>query len=305
MKEFNFVEINNTAMAQPDKFLLSVGMKTTDEKEVKEVTPYYGGADTEKIYTQEKSSSGLYSWFGEVLSASIASIGEHKIASEFFESLSKGKKIPEQVLNISICDVGNLMVQIQRSCWTDKIKNQDTICKWCGDGVTIPEIDLNELAIPHSPETGIIDRIVVTLDQTYIIKTGAEAFKDYEGHKYNTIIFRVPLLKDAIRHEKISGDEILFWRNIAFDCIVDLCYTPTDEESANGEPTDYIGIKFVQMRGKLLFNSDWRTQTLKLIREKLQSSDELKGVQMYYDDECPCPMKKKIPYFVNPSGFFS
>jgi len=279
-------------------FKLSVGVKSTDGQPIKELTINRGSANVERVYTQEKSTSSLYSWFADVISASVVAIGSTPVAKPFFDSEETGRMVPEIVTQIPLTDVGNLLLQIQRECWQDIIKDQTTVCKFCAESLTIPEVDLNKIEVPFDAESPIPENIRVKLGSTYIINTGVDALKDYEGKQYNVAVFRIPVLADAIRHEKVAQDEVLFWQNIAFDCLIGLEY-----EGEKAEQKEFISQQFITGRGKLLFRKDWDTKTLRAVRSGLQTS--LPSAKMYYEQDCPCPKRRKIPYFVAPSDFFS
>lgn len=276
-------------------FKLTVGVKGTDGTKHKELPIYLGGADVEKIYTEEKSTAGLYSWFARVIAASVGSIGTEQIASKFLAGQENGEPIPNTVLQIPIVDSGNLLLQIQRECWQDIIKDQQTLCKHCGDAIVIPETDLKKIPIPDISED--FEEIVVDLGEEYVISAGkVEALKDFDGQKYNRMVFRIPLLNDAIRHEKIASDETLFWRKIAFDCLTSLYLQ-------KGEEKEFVSEGYISRRSMLIFNKDLHTKSLKKVREALQS--QLPSAKMYYEDTCPCPRRKTIPFFVAPSDFFT
>jgi hypothetical protein len=281
----------------------TMGVKAPDGSIIKELPIYKGGAEVEKVYTSDKSTSSLYSWFADVISASISHCNGESIAENFLEGVAKGKKIhPALVLDIPLPEVGNLMLQIQRECWQDTVKNQDTICKWCGDAVTIPEIELNLIEIPEIKV--FHDFIPVNIGEQIVDVTGIDIMKDYNGRKYNTLYFRTPTLRDAIRHEKVAADDVVFWRNIAFDTLTQITFEEIVQDGEESKQVkESLDAQYITLRSKQIFTKDLGTKALKAVREALQNF--IPSAKMYYEDDCPCPKKRKMPYFVVPGDFFS
>lgn len=273
---------------------LPVGVEV-DGKPVFEAPLAQTGGDAEKVYKSPVSSASLYSWFGRTIAVSLHSLGGVPVSEPFIKNSMESGEIPTIIQAISLFDVGSLIVQIQRECWQDIIKDQQIICKWCGKDITT-DVDLKKLQVPE-PTGELIKEIIVKLPEVYEIDGhGIEAFEGFKGYKYNHLIFRVPTLADALRHERISDDDILFWQKIAMDCLKGFFY----EE---GEEKEFVPEGYATRRGMLLFNKDFSTKTLKAIRDRLQAG--LPSVKFYYEGECPCPRKRIIPYFTEVSNFFS
>ena len=280
---------------------LSVGIKDVKGDIHKTLPIYRGGSEIEKIYTGDKSTASLYTWFADVICASISYIGDEPIAEPFLTSMAKGKRVhSELILKLPLSEVGNLLVQIQRECWQDIIKDQQTLCKWCGDQITIPEVDLNKITIPVL-ETGYPEFITVDISNTKMETSGIEAIKELSGQVFNRMSFSLPTLGDAIRHESVGADDILFWRKIANDCLRQIEYAPVSPEDPLS--AQIFNKQYISLRGTLIMSRDLNTKDLKKVRDRLQNA--LPSANMYYDDTCPCPKKRTMPYFVVPGDFFS
>jgi hypothetical protein len=280
-----------------EKLLLPVGFKF-ENFFVTEFDVAETGGEAEKIYTEVPSDTNLYTWFAKVIAISVSNIAGMPIASNIINDISLGKEIsiPDVIYKIPLVDVGSLLLQIQRICWQDVIQDQKILCNFCGKEL-VADIDLKKIAVPVNAGE-IIEEQVIRLDKTYTISTGIEQLLDYEGKQFNNITVRVPVLSDAIRHQNISSDDLMFWRKIAFDCQKNLFFQETESSERQYVPEGYIG-----RRGMLFFSKDLHSKTLKIIRNKLQSG--LPSAKFYYEGECPCPRKKQIRYFTDVSNFFS
>lgn len=277
-----------------ENFVLPIGLKINDEN-ILEVPIAETGGDAEKIYTKKPSPTGLYSWFGKVLSVSIDSIGKEEVAKPYIAQQDKNN-IPEVVKKIPLVDVGSLLIQVQRECWEDLLENQRIVCRNCGAELEA-SIDLNRIDIPNAdkPEREAIEYFTVSLPKTYTIDSGGiEQLEEYNGLKFNKIRFRVATLSDGIKHEAIGKDELMFWQNIAFDTMDALIY----EE---GDVVEEVPKRYITLRGKQLFNKDFNTKTLKVIRSGLQT--ELPSAKNYYEEECP-ECNKNTPFFASVGSFF-
>lgn len=264
-----------------------------DGQSIKEVSMAETGGEAELIFNEKPTSSGLYTWFGKVVSVAVKSIGEVKVASEFLKD--EDRAVVPIVTKIPFVDIGTLLIQIQRECWEDTIKEQQIVCSKCGTELTA-DIELEKIEIPFDENIAVPENIVVSLGREYKIDTGIEALASYDGEVYDHLVFRVPLLADAIRHEKIAQNDLQFWRNIAFDCLVGMF--KLDEAGNRQYTTDgYAG-----KRGKMLFNKDWDSKTLKKIRDGLQKG--LPSPKFYYEDKCSA-CGKQTPYFTDITNFFS
>lgn len=278
---------------------LPVGM-TVNGSLVKEAPFAETGSEAEEVYTGQPAGTKLYTWFAEVLAVSIASIGGEAVARPFIKDFHKTRKVPKVVLEMPLNDVGTAMLQIQRHCWQDIMPNKQVQCKMCANLLTV-DIDLNRIEVNVDPVTQYTE-ILVHLAKTYTIEpAGLESLEVYKGVEYNALRFRVPVLGDAIRHEKLMVDDVLFWRNIAFDCLESLVYVAEAEQDRNALKED-VAEGYVGVRGQLLFTVDLGSKDLRAVRAGL--TQQLPSAKFYYEDTCGCG-KYQIPMFTDVSSFFS
>lgn len=276
-----------------DKFYLPIGFKHNG-KDITELPIANTGGDAEKIFTKKPSASKLHTWFAQVIAVAVSEINGVTIASEFIKQEDKNK-IPAEILLIPFIDAGTLMMQIQRECWEDMMKNQRLTCVNCGEKLDA-EIDLKKIAIPIN-ETGkaILD-YTVKLTKTYTINTGIDIMAQYEGFKFNRVKFRVATLGDGINHQEVLKDEVTFWRELAFDTIIGLSYI--DEA---GEET-VVPDGYIEKRGKVFFTRDMDSKSLKEIRKGMQET--MPSAKYFYEEDCPI-CSKTTPFFASVSNFFS
>jgi len=278
-----------------DKFQLPIGFKYNGQ-DIVELPIAETGGEAEKIFTKKPSSSKLHTWFGQVISSAVESIGDEKISSKFLKADHDKTDIPEAVKMIPFVDVGTLLVQIQRECWENTIKDQKLKCVSCGSSLDA-DIDLSKIDVPANDGGKATEEFSVKLSKTYEIKNSIEQLKEYDGYKFNHIKFRVATLGDAIKHQEIARDELLFWRKIAFDTMIGLYY----QESADSEIIE-VHEGYITKRGLQLFNKDFNTSTLKEIRSGLQKT--LPSAKFYYEEDCPV-CSSPTPFFASVTNFFS
>jgi len=275
------------------KFYLPIGFKH-EGKDIVELPIANTGGEAEKIYTKKPNQSKIHTWFGQVLSASIDNIDGVPIAKEFLAQEDK-EDIPALVRQIPFIDCGGLLMQVQRECWEDEIKEQRITCTNCGAKLTA-DIDLKKINIPKN-KGGVQETFLVKLDEPFTIETnGIEQLAPYEGITFNAIRFRVVTLGDAIKREQVAKDQILFWRNIAFDTMEDL--VSIDE---NGKEKN-VAEGYISKLGMKLFTGGFNSKTLKKIRAGVQET--LPSVKFYYEDDCP-QCSEATPFFASVSNFFS
>lgn len=275
------------------KFKLPIGFKYNGDN-ILEFDIAETGGEAEKIFTKKPSQTGIYTWFGKVLSISAENIGGVSVSEEF--KASKDENIPDIVKQIPLIDAGSLLIQVQRECWEDKIPEQEIKCRNCGSRL-VAEVDLNRIDIPNTEDSDRepVEVYEVKLPKTYTIKTDIEQLKEYDGLKFNHLRFRVATLGDAIKHEKVSKDEVLFWRNIAFDTLTGLFYKGDDES------IDEVPYRYVTLRGKQLFTKDFNSKTLREIRKGMQTT--LPSAKYFYEEECP-ECNQDTPFFASVGNFF-
>ena len=277
---------------QEGVFNLPIGL-TIGGKDILELGIADTGSEAEKIYTKRPKQGKLHTWMGQVISVSVSEIGGVSIASEFIKQVDKNI-ISEEVKKIPFLDAGSLLVQIQRECWEDTIPEQKIKCTNCGANLTA-EIELKKIISPVNVDKKALTEYTIKLKKPHIIKTGIEVLDDYEGYKFNRMVFRTVTLGDAINHEGIAKDEVQFWRNLAFDTLLDLYY-----EDEKGEILQ-VPKGFIAKRGKALFQNDLDSKKLKEIRTGMQTTQP--STKTYYEENCP-ECSEPTPFFASVSHFF-
>lgn len=275
-------------------FKLSIGF-VHDGVNITELPMANTGSEAEKVYSEKPKQTGLYDWFCRVVAVSVESIGGVNIASEFIKGGMK--EIPEVIKEIPFLDLGGLIIQIQRACWEDTIKNQKFKCTSCGTTLET-DIDLERIEIPHTSE--VIEEMRIKLRQEVTIDTSAFAsaeMEEYNGKKFNQLVFKVAKSRDALRHQAIIKDEVKFWRDMSFDTIKGL--ELVDDE---GNVIDTIGQGYVAKRGKAIFTKDLNSKSLHAVRRGLQV--DLPTAKYFYDDTC-FECGESTPFFASVGSFFT
>jgi len=262
----------------------------------------------EKVFVK-KLSEKPFTWQGNVLSIATKRIGDFEIGSECREEYLKDGSvtIPLAVRKLSLADVNTMLVEIHRRCWVSFIPKQEVVCKYCTKKL---EADINLDKIVMLPE--VIERIEnVLTDYENVIVTLEDGFQPVEIPKittkeeyrgitdlvFNQITFRVPLLEDALRHEKYFSDSIAFWRRLALDCIQSI------QIVEEGVVMDTLPVEFHTYYGLKIFNEYLSGVDLKAIRTELQ--EYLPTLPFAYYEECGCDEKREIPMVMDVSNFFS
>lgn len=282
------------------KFVLPIGFIHGEEKVI-EVPVAETSGESEKIFTKKPKKSAMYSWFGSVLSIAIEKIGREEISAVYAVQKDKNK-IPDAIKKIPLIDVGSLLIQVQRELWEDNIPDQELKCKNCAE-LLRADVDLNRIEIPgeKNPDREPILSYSVKLSKTYTIPESfgaiSEAFKEFVGLRFNHIRFRTATLEDAIKHEAVNKDEVVFWRNIAFDTMEAL-YFKDDEE---GTEIEEVPARYITMRGKNLLAKDFNTKTLRELRKGMQV--QMPSAKYFYEEECP-ECNQPTPFFASVGNFF-
>lgn len=288
-------------------FELPVGLRINGEA-YKEVELLKTNGVAEKIFVK-KISEKPFTWQGNVVSAAVKRIGSIEIGSEVRKKyLEDGTvTIPFAVLKLPLAEINTLLVEIHRRVWVSFIPKQEIICKYCGRKL-VADIDLDK--IDYLPETKErmeritdYDHIVVDLKDGFtppaIPKiTDKEEYAGLTDTEFNRFVFRVPLLEDAIRHEKYFSDSIGFWRRIAMDCL--LTVEKVDEK---GNVMDTLPTEFHTWYGLKIFNEYLSGKDLRSIRNGLL--EYLPTLPFAYYEPCGCDEQREIPMVMEASNFFS
>lgn len=288
-------------------FELPVGLRI-DGEVYKEVELLKSNGVAEKIFTK-KISEKPFTWQGNIVSAGVKRLGNIEIGSEVRKKyLEDGSvTIPTPVLKLPLAEINTLLVEIHRRVWVSFIPKQEIICKYCGKKL-IADIDLDK--IDYLPETKeamaeITDyehidvRLVDGFTPPAIPKlTDKEQYLGITETEFNRFLFRVPLLEDAIRHERYFSDSIGFWRRIAMDCLVSI-----DRVDSEGNVIDTLPKEFHTWYGLKIFNEYLTGKDLRTIRNGL--IEYLPTLPFAYYEPCGCSEQRDIPMVMEVSNFFS
>jgi len=292
---------------------LNVGYNVLGEY-TKDVQLLRSNAITEEIATR-KLSEKPYTWIAYVLSVFCAKIGKAEIAEGVRKTyLDTGDVvIPDVIKKIPLADANTLLLEIHRRSWQNLIPKQKIICRTCSKSL-IADVDLDKIRL-SAEQQKVADSITevhgLTVDLTAplifddyiksITKLNPEdrTLDVYKGVSYNTLQFNVVTLGDCIRNEAHVGRNVEFWRYVALSCLAGVQETDStkDDSFISEFPMHYIkgmGLKFFH-----LFDG----VDLKKIRTCL--IEELPTMPFGYEDECPCDLKKTIPYVMEATNFFS
>ena len=283
---------------------------TLGEKTHKKVELLRTNGVAEKIFT-DKFPEKPYSWIGTVISTAAKKIGTEAVGvSARQEYLDTGHiTIPQIVQKLPLAEANTLLVEIHRRVWKNELPEQETVCKYCGTK-SIMQIDLNKIEYSEQDIKDFLrleekeeKLIVVSLPEGFEFsspkKYGTDelSYPEYDGKTYNRFKFRVPVLEDAIRNEKIHKESVDFWRRIAFDC-----FHSAEEVDKNGEVISELPKSVIIPFGLTLYNELLYSKDLAAIREGLRES--IPTLPFYYEDTCT-GCKRETPVTMEPSNFFS
>lgn len=288
-------------------FELPTGLRINGEVH-KEVELLKTNGVAEKIFVK-KLSEKPFTWQGNVVSAAVKRIGNVEIGAEVRKKyLEDGSvTIPQAVMQLPLAEINTLLVEIHRRVWVSFIPKQEIICKYCGKKL-IADIDLDK--IDYLPETK--ERMEQIVDYEHIIVdlkdgftppaipkiTDKEQYVGITDTEFNRFVFRVPLLGDAIRHERYFSDSIGFWRRIAMDCLIAI-----QKVDAEGNVTDTLPKEFHTWYGLKILNEYLSGRDLRSIRNEL--IEYLPTLPFAYYEPCGCDANRDIPMVMEVSNFFS
>lgn len=288
-------------------FELPTGLRLNGEV-YKDVELLKTNGVAEKIFVK-KISEKPFTWQGNVVSAAVKRIGYIEIGAEVRKKyLEDGAvTIPMPVLKLPLAEINTLLVEIHRRVWVSFVPKQEIVCKYCGRKL-IADIDLDKIDyLPEVKEemTSITDyeHVSVELIDGFIPPvipkiTDKEEFAGLTETEFNRFTFRVPLLADAIKHERYFSDSIGFWRRIAMDCLVSV-----DQVDEDGNILDTLPKEFHTYYGLKIFNEYLSGKDLRNIRNGL--IDHLPTLPFAYYEPCGCDEQREIPMVMEVSNFFS
>lgn len=287
-------------------FELPIGLRINGEVH-KNVELLKTNGVAEKVFVK-KIAEKPFTWQGNVVSVAVKSIGNIEIGSEVRRKyLEDGSvTIPTPILKLPLAEINTLLVEIHRRVWLSFIPKQEVICKYCGKKL-IADIDLDK--IDYLPETKEImdtvtnyDTLVVDMKDGFIPPvlpkiTDKPEYLGITDTEYNRITMRIPLLEDAIRHEKYFTDSIGFWRRIALDCLISI------QRVVDGQVVDTLPTEFHTYYGMRMFNEYFTGRDLRSIRSML--TEYLPTLPFAYYEPCGCDEQRDIPMTMEVSNFFS
>lgn len=289
-------------------FDLPVGLRINGEVH-KEVELLKTNGVAEKIFVKRLAEKP-FTWQGNIVSAAVKKIGNIEIGADVRKKyLEDGSvTIPFAVLKLPLAEVNTLLVEIHRRVWVSFVPKQEIICKYCGKKL-IADIDLDKIDyLPEAKEK--IDNtlydyehIVVDLKDGFIPPalskiTEKEEYAGLTETEFNRFVFRVPLLEDAIRHERYFSDSVGFWRRIAMDCLLSV-----ERVDGDGNVLDTLPREFHTWYGLKIFNEYLSGKDLRAIRNAL--IDYLPTLPFAYYEPCGCDEQREIPMVMEASNFFS
>lgn len=292
---------------------LNIGLMV-NETYTRDITLLKSNAISEEVYTR-KFPEKPYTWIGNVIAISTAHIGSVSIGSTVRDEYLKTKSIniPKVVMDLPIADANSLLLEIHRRCWENLLPQQEILCKYCAKKV-FGDIDLDKIELSEKSKellgTGIeyvalectlkggivLDEFINKLNSSSQAGAKREDMEQFLGVTFNRVIFRIPTLRDAIKNETYVTKEIDFWRRVALDCIISI-----DRVEEGNVVSSFPMDKLIWL-GLNLFNYMEGTD-LKKIRHTMR--EELPTMPFAYTEECPCDMKREIPYVMEASSFFS
>lgn len=287
-------------------FELFTGLRLNGEVH-KEVELLKTNGVAEKIFVK-KIPEKPFTWQGNIVSAAVKRIGNIEIGAEVRKKyLEDGSvTIPTPVLKLPLAEINTLLVEIHRRVWVSFIPKQEVICKYCGRKL-IADIDLDKIDyLPESKEAmeNIVDYeyMAVHLADGFVPPvipkiTDKEQYAGLTETEFNTFVFRVPLLEDAIRHERHFSDSIGFWRRVAMDCLVSV------QRVVDNKMVEELPKEFHTYYGLKIFNEYLSGKDLRSIRNELL--EYLPTLPYAYYEPCGCDEQREIPMVMEVSNFFS
>ena len=288
-------------------FELPVGLRINGEVH-KEVELLKTNGVAEKIFVK-KISEKPFTWQGNIVSAAVKRIGTVEIGAAVRKKyLEDGAvTIPFAVLKLPLAEINTLLVEIHRRVWVSFIPKQEIICKYCGRkliaDINLDKIDYLSETKERMSEITDYEHIVINLEDGFTPPaipqvTDKAEYAGLTDMEFNRLVFRVPLLEDAIRHEKYFSDSIGFWRRIAMDCLLSV-----ERVDENGTVLGTLPVEFHTWYGLKLFNEYLSGKDLRTIRSGL--IEYLPTLPFAYYEPCGCDEQREIPMVMEVSNFFS
>lgn len=286
-------------------FDLPVGFTLRGEY-VKKISLLESNSIAEEVFTT-KMAQQPFTWITRVISVAVGSIGDVSVGQQVRDDYFKTKQVnvPRAVLDIPWADANTLLLEIHRRVWESNIPKQETMCRFCTKAISV-DIDLNKIELPEESqdlidEVGEFSGISVKLSpfklSSLLSKAKDEEVAFIKDSDFNNIVFRVPTIGDAVKNESYFDQNIELWRRVGADCL-EAIQKIDDEGNVEYElPKKFVRLIGIKLFGVLL------ARNLKVIRHELRES--LPVMPFAYMDDCACDSKRKIPFVLDSSGFFS
>jgi hypothetical protein len=259
---------------------------------------------TAEVIINEMLSEEPLTWLANILACTIKQIGDSSIAPEVQAEYIKKRMvtIPKAIEDLPYAHLNTLILEVHRNLWASELKQQANICQICSKqfkaDIDLSYIKLSEEDTIVSEGLGAVRYLNVPFTPfTFVSPVDAKDKKPlypaYDGVIVESGVFRIPLVRDAIRHQVFVEDKIAFWRNVGFDCLVEL-----KTESGESIPASVIHACGKDYLYNNLLSRINRSAVMKTLR------DDLPALGFTYEHKCPCPKQKTIPYATSAGSFF-
>jgi len=254
-----------------------------------------------------------YTWIANVIAVAVGSLGNVPVGTTTRSTYEKSGAIviPSVVMQMPLAEANSFLPEIHRRVWKNKIPLQEIICKYCGQksvvDIELDKMQLEEADLKTIRETPEFEMLYVDLVEPISLDAWIKSIKketeygDLMNQSFNRLIFRIPTLGDAIKHEKYATtDGIKFWRKLAFECLTNIQSVETVEEVTKviaNVPTE----TFVWL-GDALMNKYLDAEDLAQVRRAMR--EELPTMPFSYRDCCPS-CNRETPFMMEASSFFS
>jgi hypothetical protein len=259
-----------------------------------------------------------YTWIANVISVAVGMFNSIPVGATVRAQYEKSGQIfiPPIVSAIPLAEANTLLPEIHRRVWKNLLPHQEIICKYCGQKAVV-EIELDKLEFDAEDKLKLagsadFEYLYVDLEEVLELTEWVKSLKKEAEYAYlmnvgfNRLVFRIPTLKDAIKHERFATtDGLKFWRKIAFECLMNI------QAVSEGNDPENPGVKKVDCEvptdtfvwlGEALLNKYLGAEDLAQIRHTLR--EEIPTLPFAYEDLCP-NCNRETPYIMEASAFFS
>jgi len=247
----------------------------------------------EKIIVGKKPDNP-YTWICEVISVCLKEINGTPISAPCRAEYAKTGEltIPSKVRQIPLSVASIIIVEIHMRLWKDRVENQSGGCMNCGKLFTF-DFDLSKIEMSKD-NVDMLEKMTQFRTLECELPNGFEyssptlpnqvkAYPEFDGKIYNKFIFRVPTIGDAMNNEKENGDQVMYWRRIAFDCLL----------SVENDKGEVLATNCWREMGLRLYNSEMSSKDLIAIRKTLRES--MPTLWFFHDETCPhCNRNTKV-----------